>query len=59
MSTEKIAAPADARRVAFSELKTLQAALLRPRNSSPDALSHLFMADALRRIDAAPVKKPE
>ncbi len=59
MSTEKIAAPADAKLVAFSELKTLKAALLGPRNSSPDAMTRLFIADTLRRIDAALVKKPE
>jgi len=59
LSTEKAPAPADAKLVAFSELKTLKAALLGPRKTSPDALTRLFFADTLRRIDAALVKKPE
>ncbi len=58
-STEKAPAPADARLVAFSELKTLKTALQGPRKTSPDALTRLFFADALRRIDAALTKKPE
>jgi hypothetical protein len=59
LSTEKVAAPADARLVAFSELQTLKKQLQGPRKTAPDALTRLFFADTLRRIDAALVKKPE
>ncbi|WP_123580553.1 zinc-dependent metalloprotease [Abditibacterium utsteinense] len=59
LSTEKRAAPADAKLVAFSELQTLKKSLAGPRQTSPDALTRLFFADTLRRINAALVKKPE
>ena len=55
--TEKIAMPGDARRMARSELQTLKAQLGAPRKSSPDAMSRLLFADALRRIDLALTKK--
>jgi len=59
LSTEKRAAPADAKLVAFSELQTLKKQLSGPRQTSPNALTRLFFADTLRRINAALVKKPE
>ena len=55
--TEKTAMPGDARRLAFSELQTLKAQLSAPRKGSPDAMSRLLFADALRRIDLALTKK--
>ena len=55
--TEKVAMPGDARRMAFGELQTLKAQLGTPRKSSPDAMSRLLFADALRRIDLALTKK--
>ncbi len=55
--TEKTPMPGDARRMAFSELQTLKAQLGVPRKSSPDAMSRLLFADALRRIDLALTKK--
>lgn len=51
-------APGDARLIATAELRSLQSALSAPRKSSPDSLTRLFFADALRRIDAALQKKP-
>ncbi len=59
ISVEKRPAPADAKLVAFSELQTLKKQLSGPRETSPDALTRLFFADTLRRINAALIKKPE
>jgi hypothetical protein len=59
LSTDKRAdAPEDARLLASAELRSLKSALSSPRKNSPDALTRLFFADALRRIDAALQKKP-
>ena len=55
--TEKTKAPGDARRMASSELQTLKTQLGAPRKASPDAMSRLLFADALRRIDLALTKK--
>lgn len=58
MATDQTPAPADARLVARAELGTLRQQLAAPRKSAPDAMSRLFFADTLRRIDAALAKKP-
>jgi hypothetical protein len=60
LATDKRAgSPADARLLAIAELRTLKVALSAPRKGSPDALSRLFFADSLRRIDAALRKRPD
>ena len=56
--TEKRAGtPDDAILLAGADLRALKAQLSGPRKSSPDAMTRLFFADALRRIDLALTKK--
>ncbi len=49
--------PDDAILLAGADLRALKAQLSAPRKSSPDAMTRLFFADALRRIDLALTKK--
>jgi hypothetical protein len=55
--TDAVAAPGDAKLVAYGELLALKKQLAGPRNTSPDAMTRLYFADTLRRINLALTKK--
>jgi hypothetical protein len=57
--TEKTDVNNDAKVIAAGELQALKKALAAPRKSSPDAMTRLFFADALRKINAALTKKAD
>lgn len=59
IATDKTSAPGDADLVAFGQLQKLKASIAGPRKTSPDAMTRLFYADILRKIDLALTKKPE